>query len=343
MAAPLTADRLPRDRLAPVYFLYGEEPLQLLECADAIRRRAYDDGIAERMVFDAEVGIDWSLVAAEANAMSLFASRRLFEIRLGEKKPDKGGVEVLENLVRRDGSEDVVLVTAAKLDGQTKKTRWVKLLEDNAVTVATRDLRGPALPEWLERRAARAGKRLSRAAAEIIADRVEGNMLAAAQEVEKLALLVTGELIDEDDVIDAVRDSARFDVFQLADAVVAADLPRALRIARGLREEGTEALLLNWALGRELRGLLGMSQARDRGASVDAVMEQYRVWQNRRPAIRRMLGRLSTDALSGLLKYANFIDTIVKGANPGDPWDEIEILVMRCAGVASAAGLQQKL
>jgi DNA polymerase-3 subunit delta len=138
-------ERLRAQPLAPIYFFYGDEPLQLLECADAIRRRAHDDGVSERMVFDAEVGIDWSLVSAEANAMSLFASRRLFEIRLGEKKPDKGGVEVLERLVRRDGSEDVVLVTAAKLDGQTRKSRWVKLLEDHAVTVATRDLRGPAL------------------------------------------------------------------------------------------------------------------------------------------------------------------------------------------------------
>ncbi len=336
-------ERLRAQPLAPIYFFHGDEPLQLLECADAVRKRAFETGIEERCVFDAETGIDWQALADEGNALSLFATRRLFEIRLGERKPDKAGAEILEQLASREQADDIVVVSAGKADAPMKKAKWFTALESHAVCVATRDLRGAALPEWLARRAARFGKRIAPAAAELVADRVEGNMLAAAQEVEKLCLLVDAEIISEADVLGAVRDSARYDVFQLADAVVAGDLPRALRIIRGLREEGTEPLLLNWALGRELRQLAGISQLVARGTSVDAALEQYRVWSNRRGAVKRALSRLGTDDLMHLLAYANFIDTVVKGAQSGEPWDEIEILTMKMGGARGADGLMRRL
>ena len=336
-------ERLRGQPLGMIYFFHGDEPLQLLECADAVRKRAFEEGVEERCVFDAETGIDWQALADEGNALSLFAARRLFEIRLGERKPDKAGAEILERLASREQADDIVVVSAGKADAAMKKAKWFTALESHAVCVATRDLRGAALPEWLGRRVARFGKRIAPAAAELIADRVEGNMLAAAQEVEKLCLLVDGELIGEEDVLAAVRDSARYDVFQLADAVVGGELARALRIIRGLREEGTEPLLLNWALGRELRQLAGISTLLGRGTSVDAALEQYRVWSNRRPAVKRLLARLSTDDLLGLLAYANFIDTVVKGAQSGEPWDEIEILTMKMAGARGVDGLLRRL
>lgn len=343
LSAERLHERLRAQPLAPVYFFHGDEPLQLMECADAVRKRAFETGIEERRVFDAETGIDWQALADEGNAMSLFASRRLFEIRLGERKPDKAGAEILEQLASRGQADDIVVVSAGKPDAAMKKAKWFVALESHAVCVASRDLRGAALPEWLGRRAARFGKRLAPAAAEIIADRVEGNMLAAAQEVEKLCLLVDADLIGEDDVLGAVRDSARYDVFQLADAVVAGDLARALRIIRGLREEGTEPLLLNWALGRELRQLAGISHSVARGTPVDAALEQYRVWSNRRGMMKRMLARLGTDDLMHLLAYANFIDTVVKGARSGEPWDEIEILTMKMGGARGIDGLMRTL
>ena len=336
-------ERLRAQPLAKVYFFHGDEPLQLMECADAVRARALTDGIDERCVYDADTGIDWQALAEEGNALSLFATRRLFEIRLGERKPDKGGPEFLERLASQGLAEDVVVVTAGKPDKSARNARWFKALEADAVCVATRDLRGAALPEWLARRAARFGRRLERGAAELVAERVEGNMLAAAQEVEKLALLVDAETITEDDVLAAVRDSARYDVFQFADAVLAGDLARALRMVRGLREEGTEALLLNWALGRELRTLVAMAAAIERGKALPAVLDEYRVWQGRKPAIRRVLERCSKDDLMDLLAYANFIDTVVKGGRSGDPWDEIEILSMKLSGAAAANGLLRRL
>jgi DNA polymerase III subunit delta len=332
----VTAERLNarlRDHgLDAAYFFHGEEPLQLAECADAVRQQAVRDGVDERIVFDAEVGIDWPALSDESRAMSLFAARRLLEIRLGGRKPDKSGGAVLEELTVREQIDDVLLITAGKLDAGARKTRWFKAVEKNAVCMTARNLKAGALPGWLNARARRSGKRLSAAAAVLIADRVEGNMLAAAQEVEKLCLLVDGQAIGEADVVNAVRDSARYDVFQLTDAVVAGELARAIKVIRGLREEGAEPVFVNWALGRELRQLASMAVARAGGMQTAQLMEKYRIWQSRRSLVTRALDRFKPDELFALLAYANFIDTLVKGARAGDPWDALEILVLNATG-----------
>lgn len=340
---PLSADdliaRLEEGLPAQAFFLYGDEPLQLGECADALRAAARAAGAEERVVFDAETGIDWDAVRGESQAMSLFASRRLVEIRLGARKPDKAGSAVLAGLVEGGAGEDVVLITAGKLDRRARSAAWCKTLEKHALTVVTRELRPSALPGWLVRRARRAGKTLSTSAAAFVADRVEGNMLAAAQEIEKICLLVDAPNIGEDDVARAVLDSARFDVFQLVDAVLAGDLARALRIVRGLREEGTEPVLVNWALGRELRNLARMAEECAGGAPRAEVMERHRVWSSRRGLVQRMLERFGAGELCGLLKYANAIDTMVKGARPGDPWDAVELLIVNATGTRGYRGM----
>ncbi len=326
-------ERLGRDgALDPVYFLYGDEPLQLTECADALRARAQADGIGERCVFDADSGGDWDTIAGEANALSLFATRRLIEVRLGTRSPDKRGTEVLERILAAPGGDDVYLVLAGALDSRARRARWFKLLESGAVTGASRDPRPEQLPAWLNRRAARHRKRLSGAAAALVAERVEGNLLAAAQEVEKLCLLVDAETIEDTDVIHAVTDSARFDVYQLVDALVAGELGRGLRVLRGLREEGSEPPLLTWALGRELRQLTAMACAVDRGKRVDQVLDEYRVWSNRKGMVRRLLERLDAATLLELLVCANAIDAAAKGARRGSPWDELELLALRLCG-----------
>lgn len=324
--------RLSRGEPEAAYFLHGDEPLQLGECADAVRACARVAGAEERIVFDADTGIDWQAVRGESQAMSLFASRRLVEIRLGTRKPDKAGAAVLADLLAGPAGEDILLVTAGKLDRRTLGSAWCKALEKGAVTAVARELKPAALPGWLVRRAKRQGKALSMSAAAFVADRVEGNMLAAAQEIEKLCLLIDAPRIDEDDVARAVLDSARFDVFQLVDAVLAGDLTRAIRVVRGLREEGTEPVLVNWALGRELRQLARMAEDCALGQPRQAVMERHRVWSSRRGLVERVLTRSSADDLSALLAYANHIDTVVKGARPGNPWDAVELLILNAGG-----------
>ncbi len=332
LSADRLLDRLGSHGLDPCYFLYGDEPLQLSECGDALRRRAHDDGIAERRVFDVETASDWDAVAAASSAMSLFAERRLLEIRLGKRKPDKRGQAVLDTLIGAPQAEDVVLIVAGKLDAAARKTKWFKALEKNTVCVTARDLEARQLPAWLKRRAAASGKILSDEAQTLIADRVEGNLLAAAQELEKLCLLVAEETIDARAVISAVTDSARFDVYQFVDAALGRELSRAMRIARGLREEGTEPVLVVWALGRELRQLTAMAALCAKGSSVSAAMDQYRVWGNRKRIIGSVLERYSHAQLLTLLTYSNYIDTVVKGGRSGAPWDEIEILVLCLCG-----------
>ncbi|MGR8921251.1 MAG: DNA polymerase III subunit delta, partial [Gammaproteobacteria bacterium] len=210
LAADRFLERLERDALAPAYFLYGDEPLQLSECTDALRRAARAAGLSERLVFDADSASDWERIRGESSAMSLFAERRLIEVRIGSRKPDKGGQAVIGDILA-GGSDDVFLFTSGALDGRQRKAQWFKLLEKGTVCVATRDLPAAQLPGWLSRRAARFDKRLSGDAAELIAERVEGNLLAAAQEVEKLCLLVDADALDARSVIAAVSDSARYD------------------------------------------------------------------------------------------------------------------------------------
>lgn len=330
-------DRLNKLGIEPSYFFYGEEPLQLLECGDALRKRAVDQDIVERLVFDIENASDWDAIEGESSAMSLFAERRLIEVRLGSRKPDKRGAAILEAIVTRDSSDDVFLISAGRLDAGTRKTKWFKALEKHTVCVATYGLKAAQIPGWLNRRATRLQKRLSNDAAALIAERVEGNLLAAAQELEKLCLLVDSETIDAHEVIKAVGDHARYDVYQLVDAVVGGDLVRALRVVRGLREEGTEPVIVVWALGRELRQLTSMAAAVDEGASVNAVMDQYHVWNARKDRIGAALRRNSLEQLSTLLCYANYIDTVIKGGRQGSPWDDIEILVLRWSAPTQAA------
>lgn len=332
-------ERLAKGELDPTYFFYGDEPLQLSECGDALRRRASESGVLERLVFDIESAADWEAVGAESSALSLFAERRLIEIRLGNRKPDKYGSAMLESIISRESSDDVVLISAGKLDAAARKTRWFKMLEGQTVCVVARDLKAQQLAAWLGRRAGRFGKRLSPEAAALIADRVEGNLLAAAQEVEKLCLLVNGDIIDEHEVLNAVSDSARFDVYQFVDALLANHLQRALRIVRGLREEGTEPVLVVWAVGRELRQLAAMAAAAAGGKSLSVVMDQYRVWSTRTSLIGAVLKRFSAAELMALLAYANFIDTIVKGGRVGAPWDDIEVLALRICAVKGAEKL----
>jgi len=335
----VNADRL-EERLADrglekSYFFYGEEPLQILECASAVRHQAISEQMTERVIFDGNVGIDWQVLLDGNNEMSLFASRRLVEIRLGSRKPDKTGVSVLEQLITSEQTEDVLLVSADGLDSKARKTKWFKMFERHAVCVMTRSLKQNALRNWLNKRAQRFDKRLTSEASEVISDRVEGNMLAAAQEVENLCLLSDAGEIGASEVMSAVSDSARYDVFQLVDAVVVGDLARAIRIVRGLQEEGIEPALINWALGREIRSLTQMAAARDSGKPDAVVLEQFRVWKSRRGYITRALGRLTSGQLSALLAYTSFIDTVVKGAREGNPWDAIELLIINASGTMS--------
>lgn len=321
-------DQFKQGKFAPSYFFYGDEPLQLNELSDALRKAVAAHGIEERLSFAIENVSDWDRVEAESAAMSLFSSARLIEIRMAKKKPDKRGTAVLEQILGRSDNDDIFVISADYPDASGRRARWFKMLEKDALSFHSREIKPNQLPAWLQQRARRHQKTLARDAAELIADRVEGNLLAAAQEIEKLVLIINNSEISADDVIGAVNDNARFDVFQLVDAAMAGELARALRISRGLRENGIEAVIVCWALGRELHQLTQLAEIVGGGMGFDQACEKLRVWQSRRGLIRRVMKRHRLDAIRALLKYANRTDTVIKGGRKGNAWDEIEILLM---------------
>jgi len=334
------AAHLERSGIAPAYLIFGDEPLQALESADLVRAAARDAGIDERLLFEVDSGFDWQDVLAGASEMSLFAPRRLIEIRLRGRKPDKKAGEALLQLLQRDDALDVVLVTADRLDQNAQKAKWCGAIDKIGVTVQARIVKPAQLEAWIVRRARTYGLRLSAPAAELIAIRAEGNLLAIAQELDKLRLLVGDGEVDVDTVLGAMVDNARYDVFGLIDVSLGGDPAKAIRMLRGLREEGTEAVVIGWALNRELRSLVRMAMGIAGGKPVQSVLNEHNVWSSRAALVRSALERAPLERLTRLLRDTIELDRVIKGAAPGNPWDELELL---CFRLASRRGLEMSM
>jgi DNA polymerase III subunit delta len=329
----LNADQLPAvlgRALAPIYLISGDEPLLVGEAADAVRAAARSEGFAERVVFSIERGFDWEELRRETQSLSLFSERRLFELRMPSGKPEKGA-GLLAEIAARPPPDIVCLVVTDKLDRKTSEAPWVQAIERHGVWVPIWPVTRTALPGWLDGRARALGLRLDPGAAQLIVDRVEGNLLAAKQELEMLALLANGAPIDAALVMHAVGDSARYDVFQLGEAAAGGDVGRSLKILVGLRDEGVEPTLILWALVRELRGLW---QARERQRLGSSGAQSG--WNQAAKPSPRALQRAGKLPLARLLRQAGSVDRAIKGLAPGDPWSEITALTMGLAGALQA-------
>ncbi|MWV12203.1 DNA polymerase III subunit delta [Pseudomonas sp. R-28-1W-6] len=322
--------------LAPVYVISGDEPLLCQEAADAIRAATRAQGFSEREVFHAEANFDWGLLYEAGASMSLFAEKRVIELRIANGKPgDKGTAAILEYL-GRPPEDTLLLISLPKLDGSTQKTKWAKALIEgpNSQFLQIWPVEASQLPQWIRQRLAQAGMSATQEALELIAARVEGNLLAAAQEIEKLKLLADGNQIDIATVQAAVADSARYDVFGLIEAVLGGDATHALRMLEGLRGEGQEALFILVMLARELRQLAGLAQQISQGTPMDKAFAAARppIWDKRRPLVSKALQRHSAARWNQLLIDAQRIDAQVKGQAPGDPWSSLGRLVLLMAG-----------
>ena len=330
----LTAEQLPAalaKNLAGVYLVSGDEPLLVGEAADAIRAAARAAGYADRSVFFIDRSFSWDELRHASQSLSLFAERRLFELRMPSGKPDKGAQQLAE-LVERPPPDVVCLIVTDKLDKKASDAAWVRAVEKHGVWVPVWPVQTAGLPAWLRARAKQLKIEIEPAAAQLIADRVEGNLLAAKQELEKLALLANGEPIGADLVLRSVGDSARYDVFQLAEAAAGGDGERALRVLLGLKSEGVEPTLILWALVRELRGLW-QARERDRLRSAD----RGSGWNLVATPSPRALSRLKTLPLPRLLMQAGHADRVIKGLAPGDAWSELTGLTGVLAGALQAS------
>jgi DNA polymerase-3 subunit delta len=324
--------------LKPLYTIHGDEPLLAQEAADAIRAAAKAAGYSERKVFTVSgAHFDWSGVLGAAQAMSLFAERQLIEIRIPSGKPGKDGSEALQRYCDRLPADVLTLVQLPRLDFQQLKGAWFAALDRGGISIRVETLDRKALPAWLAQRLARQGQRVKsgdegQRALAFFADRVEGNLLAAHQELQKLALLHPEGELGFDQIEAAVLNVARYDVAKLAEAVWTAQVPRALRMLDGLQAEGEAAVLVHWMLAEDLRGLARGRAALDEGKPLPMAVKEARVWGLKERLFERLLPVLAHHQLAHLLEAASICDGIVKGLKhpewPLEPWSALRRLVL---------------
>ena len=342
--------------LKPLYTVFGDEPLLAQEAADTIRAAARAAGYAERKVFNVSGNhFDWSAVQGAAQAMSLFAERQLIEIRIPSGKPGKEGSAALQRYCEQLSDDVLTLVQLPRLDGQQLKGAWFSALDGAGVSVRVEPIARSLLPAWIAQRLARqqqsvvAGEVGQRTLA-FFADRVEGNLLAAHQELQKLALLYPAGELGFDEVEAAVLNVARYDVFKLGEAVLAGQTARAMRMFDGLRAEGEAPVLVHWTLAEDIRALRRVREALDAGRPMPLAMREARAWGAKERLIERAAQILSTCQLDHLLDAASTCDGLVKGLRhpdwPLDAWAglrHLALMTIEALAPAPRAGAAMRL
>lgn len=330
-------------QLAPIYLVSGEEPLLIQECCDQIRGAARRQGFSERELYHADAGFDWGQLLSAANSLSLFAEKKIIELRMPSGKPgDKGG-KILQEYAESPAPDNLLLIITEKLDGAVQKSKWFKAVESLGQHIQVWPVTAAQLPRWIGLRLQSAGLRADSDAIDLLVSRIEGNLLAAVQEIEKLKLLADNNHINYELMASVVADSARYDVFGLADKTLHGDARAAVKTLQGLRSEGTEPINILWAITRDIRVLIQVSQAVSQGKHFDWAAKQAGVWEKRQPLIQAALRRHKPAYLQQLLRKANGIDRAIKGMRNAEPWDELLDLVLNIAGVQSLSSLNERL
>jgi len=324
--------------LRPVYTVHGDEPLLAQEAGDSIRAAARAAGYSERKVFAVSgAHFDWSAVLGAAQAMSLFADRQLIEIRIPGGKPGKDGSEALQRYCQALSDDVLTLVQLPRLDGQQLKSAWFSALDNAGLAVRVEPVERRALPGWIAERLAAQGQRVAdgapgQQALAFFADRVEGNLLAAHQELQKLALLHPKGELSFEQIEAAVLDVARYDVFRFGEAVLGGQVQRALRMLDGLRAEGEAAVLVHWTLAADIQALKRVREALDNGRPLPMALQEARVWGAKQRLFERLAPALPAHTLAHLVEAASLCDGLVKGLKhpdwPSEPWDALRRLVL---------------
>jgi DNA polymerase-3 subunit delta len=328
--------------LAPLYVITSDEHLLALEAADRIRRAARAQGYSEREVLSVERNFKWGELLAANQALSLFGDKKLIELRIPGGKPGKDGSAALQNYAKDLNPDNLTLITLPKLDWQTAKSAWVTGLQQAAVYVEIPNVERNQLPGWVGMRLSSQNQSSAlwfwldkRQSLDFIAERVEGNLLAAHQEIQKLGLLYPPGKLTHDQVIDAVLNVARYDVFKLSEAMLAGDPARLVRMLEGLRGEGEALPLVLWAVSEEIRTLLKLKAGMAQGRPLGALLKEYRIWGPRERMMEPALRRIALPTLEAALQQAAQVDKMIKGLRAkqfaGDPWDAMLQLALRVA------------
>jgi DNA polymerase III subunit delta len=318
--------------LAPLYVIHGDEPLQSLEAADAIRAKARAEGYAEREVLTVERGFDWSLLAASGANLSLFSSKKLIELRIPGGKPGAEGAAAIVQYCSAEVADLLTIVSLPKLDRRSQDTAWFSALTRTGVLINTFDIERAQLPQWIAARLARQKQKADRETLQFLADSVEGNLLAAHQEIQKLGLLFPpGELAFEP-VRSAVLNVARYDAFKLNEAMLLGDRARLARMLDGLKSEGEAPPKILWVLAEEIRAVAKVQAGMAAGEDLRQIYRNNRIWGDlRQRGVAEAARRLNSALLGEALRHAARIDRTVKGLARGDVWDELLQLCLRFA------------
>ena len=319
--------------LKPLYVIHGEEDLLRVEALDVLRQAARQQGYPNREVYSADsASFDWQELLHAAGSMGLFADLKLLEIHIPGGKPGKAGGDALQELAGRLPEDTAVVLMLPKLERAQMQAKWFAALAKHGVVLEAKAVSGAALPQWIQGRLKQAGLEIEADALSLFAERVEGNLLAAKQEIDKLALLhPRGHLLNVADAEAAVANVARFDVFQLAGAWMSGDAARTARLLEGLEADGEEPVMLLWALAEDIRTLIRLTAALKQGQSVQSVRNSLRLWGDKQTLAPMAVRRISIARLLAALQDCAKLDCMIKGAEVGNAWAEFKHLTLELA------------
>ena len=331
----LYANQLPghlRGELAPIYLIAGDEPLLVSECRESVRAAGAARGYIERQVFTVEPGFDWNALLGAVQSLSLFSAKRLVELRVPTNAPGEDGAQLLVDLAGRPTEDVLLIVSTGRLDKRAQASRWVKALERVGVLVLVYPLEASALPGWIAQRLRGRGLIPDAGVVDLLAYHFEGNLLAAAQEIDKLVMLHGTGTLNLDDIRGDLSDNARFSAFALVDACLRGELASVTRILGSLRSEGTEPILVLRVLTREARMLSQIATRIRNGEQESQVMQSFGIWPRRRTLVSQAIRRSGPDSWYRLLSSAARADKILKGRLRGDIWQELQCLALGMCG-----------
>lgn len=321
-----------KGQLLPLYLLSGDEPLLMQEAADQIRSEARRTGITERELFLVESGFEWNNLLQAGNSMSLFGDRKLLEVRNEKGKFDDAAKKALATYCNNPNPDNILLLILPKVDKKTQSAKWFQALESTGAFIQVWPVDTAQLPQWIHQRMHGVGLEPTREAVQLLAERVEGNLLAAAQEVEKLILLRGEGPLDVRDIEDTVADHARYNLYDMVDETLQGNYSHAIKMLNYLRASGTEPLAVLWPLAKEIRTLAGVSQLIENGLAPARALQEYKVWENRKAMLQGALQRVPGRTFKHCLVEAARIDQAIKGLGQGDPWDGFTNLILWLAG-----------
>ncbi len=316
--------------LAPIYLVHGDEPLLVEETIDTICKAAQTAGFTERITTSTESGTDWGKhLYADTHSISLFTQKKIILLNLNHIKLNAANGKIIEEYAQKPMADTLLIIQSSKLDIKLEKSNWFKAIEIQGVIITLWPISPEQMPAWMIARAKKFNLTMTKFGAEWLASQMEGHLLAASQEIEKLSLLQPDGTLDDQTIQAAVTDNARFDIFNLVDSALLGNTQRTLRILQNLALENSEPAIILWALARELRMLAELQKKIAEGQSLSQLFASFHIWEKRQPLIKAVLKRHKQNDFWDMLIHATKIDRIIKGGELGNVWDELEALVIR--------------